>query len=163
MKKLVIFAVFLFIVGGGYFVLSRQSAFDASAPLAQIERYATVEISDQSFEVEIADTDALRSKGLSNRASMSANSGMIFLFDGPDTYDFWMKDMQFPLDFVWINNGVVVDITRRVEPVPNPQSVENIPTYKPKSPVDAVLEINAGASDSINIGDEVKITRRSAT
>src|SRR5882672_5260542 len=49
-----------------------------------------------------ADTDALRTLGLSGHSPLAADEGMLFIFPAPGEYGFWMKDMLFPLDLVWI-------------------------------------------------------------
>ncbi len=83
---------------------------------------------------------------------------MLFVFEEPGVYPFWMIEMQFPLDFVWIGaDCTVVDLT---ENVPLPQAGENpgdLPRYRPAAPVQYVLEINAGEIESagIDAGDAV--------
>jgi uncharacterized membrane protein (UPF0127 family) len=83
---------------------------------------------------------------------------MLFVFEEPGIYPFWMIEMQFPLDFVWIGSGcTVVDLT---ENVPSPQPGEDsgdLPRYRPAAEVQYVLEINAGEIESagISTGDAV--------
>ena len=100
------------------------------------------------FDVELAQTTAKREQGLSGRLTMPAGSGMLFVFDQPAQHTFWMKDMHYPLDFVWIRGGKVVEITKDVFP---PR------TITPEVIVDQVLEINAGEVDKygIKVGDIV--------
>jgi uncharacterized membrane protein (UPF0127 family) len=100
----------------------------------------TLTIGDTTLLVEIADDIQERSQGLSGRTSLQPNTGMLFLFEEPVLASFWMKDMNFALDFLWIADGVVVDVT---ENVPPPED-GNLPTYRPNQPVDMVLEVNAG-------------------
>jgi uncharacterized membrane protein (UPF0127 family) len=91
--------------------------------------------------VDVAASDSTREKGLSGRAVLKPDEGMYFIFDSPDTYAFWMKDMRFPLDLIWIGNGKIADITTDV---PMPVSGLPLPTYVPRVPVDRVLEVDAG-------------------
>jgi uncharacterized membrane protein (UPF0127 family) len=107
------------------------------------------------FNVEIADTPKTRNQGLSGRKSLPENSGLLFVFPNSGLYQFWMKDMNFPLDFVWINQGKVVEIT---ENVPPPSQTQNQPrTVNPFFPVDHVLEVNSGfvSKNNIKVGDVV--------
>src|SRR6185436_18462817 len=67
-----------------------------------------VRIGDNVFSVEIAETPETRAQGLGDRASIGANNGMLFLFDAPGNYGFWMKDMRFSIDIMWIKDNKVV-------------------------------------------------------
>lgn len=117
----------------------------------------SVTFGHQVFSVEIAATDAEKAQGLSDRASLATNAGMLFIFDPASQPDFWMKDMRFALDFVWIANGRVAGINRNV-PAPQPGTATlNLPTYAAPEPVDYVLEINAGAAATLRVGDEATI------
>lgn len=110
-----------------------------------------------ALEVEVANTRGSRELGLSGRDKMGDNEGFLYVFDAPGRYGFWMKDMSFPLDIIWINqNGVVVDIERDVATTsdPNPKIFMN------ESEAVYVLEINAGLSQrfGLYLGTKVKIT-----
>lgn len=114
-------------------------------------------IHGHTIPVEVAVTPQEKSKGLGERDSLATNDGMLFPFDKPARYQFWMKGMRFALDFIWIDGTTVADIT---ENVPPPNGEVNLPVYQPKVPVDKVLEVNAGLVKQygIQIGDTVKIT-----
>lgn len=103
---------------------------------------ATVTVGGQSVRVQVADTDAERSRGLSGRASLEADRGMLFVFPKPDRYGFTMRGMRFALDFIWIKGDRVVGLTANV-----PSPVANVSPTQVNSPapVDAVLEVNAGS------------------
>ncbi len=107
------------------------------------------------LNVEIADTAALRSVGLSGHAPLTDNEGMYFIFPVPAIYPFWMKGMNFPIDIVWIRGEKVVGIVENAA-APDSGSLE---IYSPPSLVDGVLEINAGLSDKLGfqVGDVVKL------
>ena len=79
---------------------------------------------------------------------------MLFVFQMPAIYRFWMPDMHFPLDMIWINNGKVVDISANVTTT---FDAANPTFYTPKSPAKDVLEVNAGysAAHGIEPGDSV--------
>lgn len=110
-------------------------------------------VGDQQIWVELAKTPKEWEKGLSNRESLENVDGMLFIFPYSHIPLFWMKDTKFALDMIWINRGVIVDITKDV-PV---STSDKLPTYSPKSPADNVLEVPSGWSDAHNIkvGDTV--------
>ena len=108
-----------------------------------------------ALEAELADTPASRELGLSGRVSMNDDEGMLFAFDKPGRYGFWMKDMKFPLDIIWINeNGVIVSIERGLTPESYPKTFIN------QSEASYVLEVNAGLAErfGLYLGRKVKMT-----
>ncbi len=78
---------------------------------------------------------------------------MLFIFDKPGAYSFWMKGMKFSIDIIWIANNKIVGFVENAE---LPDGLK-IPTYKPSAAIDKVLELNAGtvARDGIKIGDTI--------
>jgi uncharacterized membrane protein (UPF0127 family) len=112
-------------------------------------------INNTHIVVELATTSAQIIKGLSGRLSLEPDHGMLFIFSQPSIYRFWMPDMHFPLDMIWINNNKVVDISHNVS---NDFDPVNPTYYKPKEPAQYVLEVNANFSkkNNIKIGDIVK-------
>lgn len=117
------------------------------------KKTSKISINDHIINVEIASTPISQSKGLSGRSSLKTDSGMLFVFPNKDLYAFWMKDMNFPLDFIWIDKETVVDVSRNI-PVFTSGELQ---TYTGRLPYDKVLEISAGAADKyeIKIGDKV--------
>jgi uncharacterized membrane protein (UPF0127 family) len=108
-----------------------------------------IQIDGESFQVELATTDAQRYQGLSGRKNLCPNCGMLFVFSQDGDYPFTMRGMNFSLDMVWINDGKIVAISKNV-PV-NQQIID------PKVNVDHVLELNAGTTDKVGmkIGDSL--------
>lgn len=105
--------------------------------------------------VKIARTYQEREKGLSGVKQMGQDEGMLFIFPQKQQLIFWMKDMNFPLDFVWIADNKVVDIHQNI-PAPSSATLDNqIATARPRQPVDMVLEVNASwiTKQKIKIGD----------
>ncbi len=100
------------------------------------------------FDVEIVQTNETRARGLSGREKLKDHQGMLFVFDAPARHGFWMKEMKFDLDIIWLDqNGRVVGIKENFTPcTPN-----NCPSYKPLSEAVYVLEINAGLAQKYNI------------
>ncbi len=108
--------------------------------------------------VEIVDTPALRTRGLSGRADLPDGQGMLFLFETAGFQAFWMKDMRFEIDIVWIRDGKVVGVAPKL---PLPKRGVPLPQYKSPTPCDVVLELRAGAVQRIGllVGDSVRIER----
>ena len=116
------------------------------------QRGPLVTIGSAVVSAELAKTDSEVQKGLSGRVSLDADKGMLFLFSKPDIYRFWMPDMHFPLDMIWINSGRVIDISADVSDDFDPLHPH---FYTPRTPARYVLEVNAGfaARHNIKIGD----------
>ena len=103
---------------------------------------------------EVVDTKASRELGLSGRTGLHVNEGMLFVFDVSGKYGFWMKDMLFPIDIVWINqNGVIVKSESNLEANSYPNTFIN--------DVDAsyVLEVASGSIEryGLYLGSKVII------
>src|SRR5216683_4936930 len=86
--------------------------------LLQINKTPTpkskVTIDNRTFSVEVATTSAQQQLGLSGRGGLAQDQGMLFIFKTADRYPFWMKDMKFPLDIIFINNNKIVQIFQNV-------------------------------------------------
>ena len=99
-----------------------------------------------------------RNQGLSGRESLPEFTGMLFVFEGDQHLSFWMVDMNFPLDMVWIDSScTVVDVTLDA-PTPSPDEARaDLPRFRPSSPARFVLEINAGEfmESQLEVGDTV--------
>ncbi|MEK7534060.1 MAG: DUF192 domain-containing protein [Patescibacteria group bacterium] len=121
------------------------------------DKRPTVTINKYTFNLYVAKTPKDREIGLSKYNNIPQNFGMIFLFDKPDFYSFWIKDMKFPIDIIFIRNGRIVTIHKNVKPPTN--SNENPPIYRSSEPADIVLEINAGLSEKYNFkeGDVMRL------
>ena len=78
----------------------------------------TVTIGNTVFNVEIASTTAEQTIGLSGRKSLAENEGMFFTFNSPGVQNFWMKDMNFPIDIIWISGNKVAGFAENAEPQP---------------------------------------------
>ena len=118
-----------------------------------------VRVDGAEFPVELAATPEQRSQGLSGRDSLSPGTGMLFIFETEGNYTFWMKDMRFPLDLIWISAECVLAEVVADAPPPEPgQSPNDLPRYTPSVPARYVLEINAGeaAAADIDPGDPVE-------
>jgi len=112
----------------------------------KIEEIKYIKIAGQKIKVDLALTDDARVKGLSGRVGLPLDQGMLFVFDRPDKYFFWMKDMNFPIDMIWINENMkIVHIEKKVEPSSYPSS------FGPKENTKYVLEVVSGFSSENNL------------
>lgn len=112
-------------------------------------------INSATFQVELARTPKEKVEGLSGRENLSQDAGMLFLFDKPSYYTFWMRGMKFPLDMIFILDDKVVAVFENLPPA----TEENPPQYGSDILADKVLEINAGEArkNNIKVGDSVVI------
>lgn len=116
-----------------------------------------IKVGEKMVQVEIMRTEAEREKGLSGRRSLCQDCGLVFLFDSPNYYTFWMKEMYFDIDIIWIAGDKVVDITDNAKAPPPGEFESPKQTYTSQVPADKVLEVNAGwaKKKGIRVGDEV--------
>jgi len=144
------------IVGFFIFVSNKEQVADVELNQPKLPKTTKLVIKDVEISAEIADEPGKIVKGLSGRTSLGENSGMYFVLGKRKIASFWMKDMKFPLDIIWIDNGGIVYI---VEEAPTPD--DNIPSFTPTQPATHVLEVNAGFAKkhSIKIGDRVEVKR----
>ncbi|MBP6857738.1 MAG: DUF192 domain-containing protein [Candidatus Pacebacteria bacterium] len=106
----------------------------------------TISISGVKIPVTIADTDEQREQGLSNTQYLEPNTGKLFVFNNPGDYGFWMKDMNYPIDIIWIDkNTKIIGISKDLRPETYPE------IFYPPSEVVYVLEVNAGFSTANDI------------
>lgn len=116
----------------------------------------SVTIGATTIQVEVADTAASREQGLSGRESLGEGSGMLFVFDMPGNYGFWMKDMKFSLDILFADEqGKIVSIYGDLAPdsyKKNPPKV-----FYPASPAKYVLEVPTGFAKTHAIAEGMTI------
>jgi uncharacterized membrane protein (UPF0127 family) len=117
-----------------------------------------VKIGSQYIVADIARTEAERDKGLGGRDSVGLNEGMYFIFDTPGVYGFWMKDMKFSIDLVWISEGKIIGFEENMQPPADSDIPDSgLKNYLPPGPIDRVLELHAGRAALLkaNVGDMV--------
>lgn len=109
-------------------------------PPCPAEQASRVRVGDQTFRVEVAATEAQRQRGLSGRPGLAADAGMLFVMPEPAVHGFWMPNMAFAIDLVWI------DASRRVleRETLVPCTALACPIHVAPAPVRYVLEVNAG-------------------
>jgi uncharacterized protein len=100
----------------------------------------------RTYTLDIARSEAQRAKGLSGRQSMPANQGMLFVYPNAAVRCFWMKDMHFPLDIIWISP------TKQVQHIGMDVSPDTYPRrFCPESQTQYVIELNAGEAGAAGI------------
>ncbi len=113
-----------------------------------------VTLDGQLIHVTVADTPAARAQGLGGRGGLAYDEGMLFVFDQDGKYSFWMKDMFFSIDMLWLDaDGRIVYMAQSVSPQTYPE------TFTPDTPARYVLELPAGyaAANHVQVGDQVQM------
>jgi len=118
----------------------------------EIAKNMTV-IGNKNYQLEIMDSEEERITGLSRRQKLERKVGMLFVFDDVSKQCMWMKDMNFSLDIVWLDNdGKIIAIKENIEPETYPKSFcHDNAKY--------VIELNSGEvkKANIRIGQIVKL------
>lgn len=131
--------------------LKHQSATVSSS----VTPTALLDVGSRKILVEVAADDASRTRGLSYRDSLDTDRGMYFIFGSSTKQYFWMFQMKFPLDIIFINNDKVVSISSNV---PNPKGVLPPAIVSSSGPANQVLEVNAGKAAEWGIKEGSIIT-----
>jgi len=136
-----------------------KSQQQVSSPALQDHQLVTVQLGDsKELELEVVKTPQSIVQGLSGRDEIGTD-GMLFVFDQPSIHQFWMKEMKFDLDLVWIKEMKIVEITENVPAPDFNMPLNQLPTYAPSQPVDMVLEVEADNVQKwkLSVGDEILI------
>jgi uncharacterized membrane protein (UPF0127 family) len=147
---LVIVVILLVIVRSGNLLGGFGNLGGNNAPIAQVD--------GTDIELILATTDEEKMKGLSERESLAEDSGMLFVFDRKDTFPFWMKNMRFPIDIIWLDDGSVVHIAKNAQPPQEGTPDSSLTIYRSDSPANYVLELPAGKADEYKIEEGDKLT-----
>lgn len=118
-------------------------------------------INNHGLFVEVVKTPASITLGLGGRTEIGRD-GMLFVLPERRVATFWMKDMLFDLDMVWIDGDTIVGITANV-PAPQLGAEDSeLPTYPSQVPVTHVLEVPAGTAgaNGYAIGQTVRFLPR---
>jgi hypothetical protein len=135
----VLVILILLVVAVGYFVFQPRSN-------------VRIMIDGVVLDVDLATTQAEQEKGLSGRASMPPDHGMLFIFQSEDYWSFWMHEMKFPLDMIWFNSSRQAVFFEQSLPPCNPTAC---PVFTPSAKAMYVLEVNAGfvSAHKVSLGD----------
>lgn len=159
MKKKNIFfilsvTIFLVIVFFLFFFFKKENNLQSKPEVLSLEEnyfskdIKFVKIVGKTIKVDVVSNEKSRAQGLSNKKELKEYEGMLFVFDYEDKHSFWMKEMNFPIDIIWIDKYFkVVDIKKNAHPLSFPDS------FSPKKEALYVLEILAGFSEKNNLKD----------
>ena len=125
----------------------------APAPSEPAAPRVRVTIGVHVVDAELADTAERQQRGLSGRRALADGHGMLFRYDEPGLYGFWMPDMHFDIDILWIRAGRIVHVEANV-PHGDARTI-----YRPPEPADLVLEVPAGSAErrGWRVGDAVEV------
>jgi len=119
----------------------------------------TILVDDIPLEVQIADSEPRRVRGLMFQDQLPLDQGMIFVFDDPGLYSLWMLNMQFSLDMIWFDqDGNVVHIEKDVPPCKTVLELTTCQSVVPDAEALYVLEVTAGFIEQNNITADSKLT-----
>ena len=119
----------------------------------------TIKVDDVPLEVQIADDEPRRVRGLMFQDQLPPDQGMIFVFDKPGLYSLWMLNMQFSLDMMWFDeNGKMVHIEKDVPPCKTALEITTCQSVVPEGEALYVLEVTAGFVEQNNITEDSVLT-----
>lgn len=137
---------------------SSSSASTGSAspypPPSLGEQLSTMQIGGKTLYIALAENPAQQELGLGNRASLGTDQGMLFIFPNDAEHMFWMKDMSFSIDMIWMSDdGTVIYIQPNVAPSTYPDA------FGPNENSRYVLEVpaNFAADYGIKVGDKATL------
>jgi uncharacterized protein len=149
--RLALILLILFLVVGAVVITTGDQAPKKTGASSTCGTYRTdriLHINKAAFNTEVASNSDEFNKGLGGRPCILANQAMLFAFKQPGQYAFWMKDMKFPIDMVWIGaDSKVVGYYNNISPSTYPDKFEN----ETSRPAKYVLEIKALRAKELGI------------
>lgn len=152
-----------FVIVGAFIVVIFVWLFSGNAepganlnPEVKSENIKEVKVAGKNIKVELALTEQVQEQGLSGRSTLAEDAGMLFVFKEPDNYFFWMKDMSFAIDIIWINEDKkVIYIEKSADPTSYPETFGPNPSI---GKTKYVLEVLSGFSvkNNLKVGDKVE-------
>lgn len=123
-----------------------RDSFSANQP-QRLPLAAYVEVDGQRIDLEVATTPEQQMKGLQFRESLPSDRGMLFPVEPPQPISLWMRNVSFPLDMIFLHEGIVIEIAQQVPPCDR----SPCPLYGPDEAVDAVVEVAGGTADQLGL------------
>lgn len=164
MKKIILLYIFLVVVVIGLAVVKFTGVMNLF-PQGSSSSKAEAIIKNSTIKLAVAKTDQEKQKGLSGRKKLDPDQGMLFIFDQKGRHQFWMKDMQFGIDIIFLEKksndgitaGTVVDIIENAKAPAKDAPPSALEIYEPQKEADLVLEVNEGFSknNELHIGDTI--------
>lgn len=137
------------------FALTRIFMFHTGPTAAEYET-AKLRIGTQTVHVRVPLTTAASEQGLGGVTSLTDAEGMWWNFSAPQQPTFWMQGMKIDLDFIWVRDGVITELTEHVAAPTSPTAT--LPLYRPEEPVTNVLEVASGFIERHNIRVGMPVT-----
>ena len=156
-----VFIVIVFLVIG-FFLITNINIWTSNVKIKDfnINDVNYIKIAGKIIKTELALTPETQEKGLSGRKELKEDESMLFVFNHMDKYSFWMKDMNFPIDIIWLapfRNGDEKDL--RIVYIKENAMPESYPeAFIPKEDSMYVLEVFSSFSEKNNLkeGDKVE-------
>lgn len=153
-KNAILFVILLVLVGA-MFLQPWGCANTPDSPTGQPStnlRTVKMRIGSRDFTLEVANSEALRQKGLMFRKSMPMDHGMLFIFAKPLDLDFWMKNTLIPLDIIYLDENGIVDSVHQMKPM------DLSPIYS-DGEAKYAIELNQGVAAKVGVkkGDHLQI------
>ena len=118
----------------------------------------TIKIDETVLEVQVADTEPRRIRGLMFQDQLPYDQGMIFVFNESGVYSLWMLNMQFSLDMIWFDeDGDIVHIEKNIPPCKTPIEIMACQSIVPSGEAKYILEVSSGFIDQFNITKDSKL------
>lgn len=144
-SRIAILLIVIAIVGTGFAVaklLRGRDALPYECAVVVLPEKVDIKVYGRNFEAEVARSDAEKQQGLSGRYCLKTGTAMLFPYDTPGNYCYWMKDMKFPIDMIWLDNEKkVITIEPNVSPDTYPKS------FCPAQPAQYVIETEASVAE----------------
>lgn len=138
--------IVLFSVGGIVLVIVVAFSLLSFLHRATNMDLVVLKSNNKRYVLQVAKTRSAQALGLGKRASLPENQGMLFVFQQPAVQCFWMKDMHFPIDMIWVSSS------KRVEHIESNVSPKSYPhTFCPNVQARYVIELNAGQAKKAGI------------
>ncbi|KKP92355.1 MAG: hypothetical protein UR94_C0001G0040 [Parcubacteria group bacterium GW2011_GWA2_36_10] len=109
------------------------------------------------FVLDLAKTPEQYRQGLSNREGLEQNQGMLFIYPEKQNLSFWMKEMNFAIDLVWLLDGKIMAYIENMPKLAKNTALKDLPLYTSPMPVNQVLELPSGTIQrlKLQVGQEL--------
>lgn len=151
-KNIFLFFVVVILFGVALSLYLNQTSQKSSINSCGDYEETTIILKGKTIEALVADTECKRELGLSEKNSLEKDKGMLFVFNSVGYYGFWMKDMNFPIDIIWIDNDFYISgLEKNVSPDSFPE------VFGQNYEAEYVLEVPAGYADDndVSAGDKL--------
>ncbi len=151
MKKMLLIYILLIVILGGFAIFKAGYIKFPNFGFGNGNKTPYAMVNNAKIKLILAKKESDQETGLSNRNSLAQDQGMLFVFERKDYYQFWMKNMKFPIDMIYINDNKVVYVFDDVKPPTITKNVAGMTIYRPNDPANFVLEVNSGIAKKYNI------------